>query len=162
MNTSEIAQSLAALFSELIDGASATSYILNRNDPGLLRSLDRLDAAAASRLTPTGSSIAAHVDHLCYGLSLLDRWAAGEQNPWDSADWTASWRKTTVSDAEWQQLRARLGDLAHRWAASLAIPRDVNAIESGGVIGSVAHVAYHVGAIRQIDRQTIGPSEVAV
>jgi hypothetical protein len=28
-----------------------------------------------------------------------------------------------------------------------------------GIIGSVAHLAYHMGAIRQIDRATRGPPE---
>src|SRR2546421_3269488 len=114
MNTTEIAGSLRTLFAELVEGAPETAaYMLNPADAGLLRSLDKLDAAAASRASATGSSIAAHVDHLRYGLSLLNRWAAGE-NPWADADWGASWRKTSVSDVEWKQLRAALRDEARR------------------------------------------------
>ena len=81
MNTREIAPSLTTLFGELVEGVRTTeAYVLNQGDPGLLRSLDTLDAAAASRVNAGGSSIAAHVDHVRYGLSLLNRWAAGE-NP---------------------------------------------------------------------------------
>jgi hypothetical protein len=154
MNTREIAASLATVFAELVDGAPTTGgYVLNRGDAGLRRSLDKLDAAAASRVNAGGSSIAAHVDHVRYGLSLLNRWAAGE-NP----DWTLSWRKTSVSETEWQQLRADIRDEARQWAVAIGRPRDVDELELNGVIGSIAHAAYHIGAIRQIDRQARGPS----
>jgi hypothetical protein len=122
-----------------------------------VRSLDKLSAAAASATTTGGSSIAAHVDHLRYGLSLMNRWAAGE-NPWDTADWSASWRTTKVSDSEWKKLRGELRDEAHRWLESMRAPRDVDEAELNGMVGSIAHFAYHVGAIRQIDRGARGPS----
>ena len=158
MNTIEIAPALTTLFVELVEGAPATSaYVLNQGDPGLLRSLDKIDAAAASRVHAAGSSIAAHVDHVRYGLALFNRWAAGA-NPWADADWSASWRKTTVSETEWKQLQADLGDEARRWAGTIGRPRDVGAVELNGIIGSIAHIAYHLGAIRQIDRGTRGPS----
>jgi hypothetical protein len=158
MNTREIAPSLATVFAELVDGAPTTGgYVLNRGDAGLLRSLDKLDAAAASRVTAGGSSIAAHVDHVRYGLSLLNRWTAGE-NPWAEADWALSWRKTLVSETEWQQLRADIRDEARRWAIAIGRARDVDELELNGVVGSIAHAAYHIGAIRQIDRQARGPS----
>ena len=156
MNTGDIAHSLTALFAELVDGPPGDAYMLNRGDPGLLRSLDKLDAAAASRLTATGSSIAAHVDHVRYGLSLLNRWAAGE-DPWSDADWAASWRKANVSSSEWEQLRAALAREARAWATALSRPRDVQEVELNGVIGSVGHLAYHLGAIRQIDAAVRGP-----
>jgi hypothetical protein len=158
MNTIEIAPSLRTLLLELVEGAPATgAYMLNRRDPGLLRSLETLDASAASRVTGEGSSIAAHVDHLRYGLSLLNRWAGGE-NPWADADWTVSWRKTSVSETEWKQLRADFRDEAHRWLKAIESPRQVDDLELNGIIGSIAHVAYHMGAIRQIDRAARGPS----
>src|SRR6187402_1339934 len=108
MHTTDLARTLSTLFAELVEGAPATGgYMLNAGDEGLLRSLDKVPALAASALTPTGSSIAAHVDHVRYGLSLMNRWSVGE-NPFDGADWSASWKRTTVSDDEWQKLRAGL------------------------------------------------------
>lgn len=159
MNTADVARSLRALFTELVEGtATDGAYVLNRGDAGLVRSLEKLDGAAASRTNATGSSIAAHVDHVRYGLSLLNRWAAGE-DPWSDADWSASWRKTVVSDAEWKQRVAALRDEAAGWANALAEPRDVNETELSGIIGSIAHVAYHLGAIRQMSSSTSGPKE---
>ena len=100
--------SLAHLFAELIDGpAPDAAYMLNGGDAGLLRSLDRLSAAAASAAPPGGGApIAAHVDHVCYGLELMNRWSQGEADPWSGADWTASWRRTTVNEEEWSELRS--------------------------------------------------------
>jgi hypothetical protein len=159
MRTDDVSQSLATLFSELVEGAPTTgAYMLNAGDAGLLRSLDRLSAAAASAPTPTGSSIAAHVDHLRYGLSLLNRWSGGE-NPFADADWSASWKRTTVSEEGWQRLRSDLRAEAARWLEALRTPRDVRDIELNGMIGSIAHLAYHLGAIRQIDSTLRGPAD---
>ena len=158
MNTRDLGTTLPTLFAELIDGApQSEAYMLNRGDAGLLRSLDKLSATAASAPTPHGSTIAAHVDHLRYGLSLMNRWSAGE-NPFDDADWTASWRRTRVSAAQWKQLRDELASEAHRWLEALNEPREINQTDLNSVVGSVAHLAYHVGAIRQIDLSARGPS----
>ncbi|SRR5579862_2615856 len=160
MNTSNVSSTLATLFAELVNGAPETAaYMLNQGDPGMLRSLDRLSASAASAVAPGGSSIAAHVDHVRYGLSLMNRWANGEANPFASANWSTSWQKTTYSDTEWTALRAALRDESHRWLDALAKARDVSTIELNGVIGSIAHFAYHLGAIRQMDRAIGGPKD---
>ena len=159
MNTRDFVDTLTTLFGELVDGPpTAAAYMLNRGDVGLLRSLDKLTARDASSAVPGRASIAAHVDHLRYGLSLMNRWSRGE-NPFDHADWSGSWRITTVSDDQWRELRARLRDEAHRWLDALRTPRDVDAIELNGIVGSIAHLAYHLGAIRQIDLAARGPSE---
>lgn len=150
---------LAALFSELVHGSSdpkARTYILNQGDAGLLAALDRVSAAAASA-THDGPSIAAHVDHLRYGLSILNRWAAGAFPPWPDTDWTASWRTNVVSDAEWRALVDDLRRESDAWRDALRLPREVSDVEAGWMTGSVAHLAYHMGAIRQIDRTTRGP-----
>jgi hypothetical protein len=159
MNTADIANTLASLFSELTTGApKAGGYMLNGGDEGLLRALDKLSAADASAATPTGSSIAAHVDHLRYGLSLMNRWGEGE-NPFDGADWSASWRRRVVTENEWQQVRGALRSEISRWLDRLRNPREVNEVELSGMIGSIAHLAYHLGAIRQINQATKGPVE---
>jgi hypothetical protein len=154
-----LGDALALLFSELIEGPANDCYMLNKGDGGLLKSLDALSAAAASKVPPAGgASIAAHVDHVLYGLSLFNRWAAGEEDAWDDADWTASWEHASVSDDEWQALRDQLRIEARKWNESLALARDLEGIELNGAIASIAHLAYHMGAIRQIDRSIRGPA----
>jgi len=157
MNTSEIAPTFVTLLTELLTGAPKSGgYMLNAGDSGLFSSLDKLSAAAASTSSTGGASIAAHVDHLRYGLSLLNRWGKGE-NPFAGADWSASWRKTTVSDEEWARLRADFRQEATTWLETLRAPRDVDEQGATGMAGSIAHLAYHMGAIRQIDRSARGP-----
>jgi hypothetical protein len=158
MNTRDLAPSLTGMFSELVDGPPKTgAYILNQGDAGLLRSLDQISATAASAASHGSAPIAAHVDHLRYGLWMMNRWALGE-NPWKDADWQASWRITSVTDDEWSALRAGLRAEAQRWVEVLRQPRDVNEVEMNALLSSIAHLAYHVGAIRQINRATRGPS----
>jgi hypothetical protein len=161
MNSRDLTTVLPTLLSELVHGSpdpKEATYMLNRGDPGLLRSLDKLSASGASATSAGGGSIAAHVDHLRYGLSLLNRWAAGEPSPWTSADWTLSWNRPTVSAAGWQALRDGLRREADAWREALRTPRDLNDAELGWIIGSIAHLAYHLGAIRQIDRSARGPT----
>jgi len=161
MGTDSIVRALPTIFRELVHGSAdpkARTYVLNQGDRGLLASLDRLSASEASVIHGDGSSIAAHVDHLRYGFSLLNRWAGGDSPPWPDMDWTASWRRTVVSETEWQTLRDELRREATRWAEVLGTRREVSDVEAGWMAGSVAHLAYHLGAIRQIDRATRGPT----
>ncbi|MDB4947459.1 MAG: hypothetical protein JWM27_108 [Gemmatimonadetes bacterium] len=161
MTTDVFARVLPTIFRELVDGApdpATRTYMLNRGDPGLLAALDRLSAAAASESSGGGPSIAAHVDHLRYGFSLLNRWAAGTPVPWKETDWSASWARNVVSEEDWRALRDELARETAGWAQVLASGREVSEMEAGWITGSVAHVAYHLGAIRQIDRAARGPT----
>jgi hypothetical protein len=156
----ELHESVARLFGELVRGAppGGPCFVLNPGDAGLLASLGRVSAESASRPSPSGgASVAAHVDHLCYALELLNRWGAGEPNPWAEADWGESWRRGTVAEEAWEALRGRLAREAERALEVLATPRELAEVERTGLIAHAAHLAYHMGAIRQIDRDLKGP-----
>jgi hypothetical protein len=157
MTSTDLHRSLPSLFRELVYGASeGGAFVLNRGDAGLLASLDQLSADAASQSRHGGASIAAHVDHLRYGLSLMNRWAAGE-NPFADAQWAVSWERTRVSGEEWRELRRALRTAVDEWHNALQSSRAVSGLELDGVIGSIIHLAYHLGAIRQIDPSVRGP-----
>jgi hypothetical protein len=162
VDTTVVSQVVATLLRELITGADAqTGWVLNPGDPGLLRSLDRLSAEQASAVPPGGrSSVASHVAHVRYGLELLTRATAGE-NPYAGADWMAAWHHTAVSDAEWERLRHDLREVAGQWQARFHTLIGRGEAELTGVIASVAHVAYHLGAIRQLAAAARGPAEGA-
>ena len=161
MSAEHFAKLLPTIFHELVHGSPdprVNTYVLNQGDRGLLASLEQISAAAASATHGGGASIAAHVDHLRYGLSLLNRWAGGNPPPWPDMDWTASWRRNVVSEADWQTLREDLRREADRWAEALVAPLERKEVEAGWMAGSVSHIAYHLGAIRQIDRAMRGPT----
>jgi hypothetical protein len=161
MRTIDTAPSLSRLFSELADGTAGrpAGFILNKGDIGLLRSLDALSSDEASRSVNGGATIAAHAQHLRYGLSLMNRWAAEGGNPFADATWDAAWKISTVDAAMWREIRDGLNAEAHRWLDVLGSDREVAAVELTGMISSIAHFAYHVGAIRQIHASTRGPRE---
>jgi hypothetical protein len=161
MDTSSVRGALTRLFSELVDGVpgGSSGFALNTGDAGLLRSLGQLSAADASRAVSEGATIAAHAQHLRYGLSLMNRWAAEGGNPFADAKWDQAWKISVVDANAWQEIRDGLRDEAHRWLEALDTTRNVADIEFTGMISSIAHLAYHLGAIRQIDKQTRGPRE---
>jgi hypothetical protein len=161
MRTNEMSPVLAGLFSELVDGAAseAGAFILNAGDAGLLKSLSRLSAAEASRSINDGATVAAHSQHLRYGLSLMNQWAREGGNPFANAKWDEAWKTTAVDASAWDRIRSGLHDEAHQWLEALQSPRDVVAVELSGMIGSIAHLAYHLGAIRQINPDARGPKE---
>ena len=161
MKTNDISASLATLFSELVVGANSSggAFILNSGDIGLLRSLDKLSAADASSSVHGGATIAAHAQHVRYGLSLMNRWATEGGNPFADAKWDEAWKTSRVNDREWAEIRGGLRDEAHRWLDVLGTPRDVSSVELSGMIASIAHLAYHLGAIRQIAATARGPKE---
>jgi hypothetical protein len=161
MRTTEISPVLTRLFAELVDGAASDggAFILNSGDAGLLRSLDRISAADASRPVDDGATIAAHAQHVRYGLSLMNQWAAEGGNPFANAKWDEAWKTSGVDAAAWQEIRNGLRDETQRWLQALRSPRDVADVELTGMVASVAHLAYHLGAIRQINKGARGPKE---
>ena len=157
---SSVHTALATLLDELLDGSGPDSgWALNPKDPGLIRSLARLSAADASQIPSGGhASIASHVDHLRYGLSPMNRWSKGE-SPFSDADWSASWKRTSVSEAEWAALREALQSEARMWQAAIRKPREFAEEELNGYLASAVHLAYHLGAIRQMNAAARGPRE---
>lgn len=151
-NDSTFKRALEQLLREIFDGPpGGEAYLLNPGDPGLLRQLDALDArAASSRPMPGKTTIAAHVDHVHYGLTLMNRWAAGEANPFAGADWNASWQRTTVTDEQWRALRNNLRRQSETWRKAVADRTAWDDMSAAGTLSSAAHTAYHLGAIRQI------------
>ena len=149
---------IATVLNEILNGSDPrTGWLLNPGDAGLLGSLDALSAEQASAAPPGGGApIAAHVDHLRYGLGLLNRWSRGE-NPFDDADWGASWRLGPVSDSQWEGLRRELRQAAEVWQRRFGELLDVDQDGWTGAVASAAHIAYHLGAIRQINSAARGP-----
>jgi hypothetical protein len=145
-------RALSNMLTEIFDGPPGQeAYLLNPGDPGLLRQLDTIDAGVASRRPMPGKPpIAAHVDHLLVGLSMLNRWAAGEANPWAGADWNASWQRTTVTDDEWRTLRDGLRREAEKWRTVVATRTSWDDMGAAAALSTAAHTAYHFGAVRQI------------
>jgi hypothetical protein len=143
---------VSKLLTEIFDGPPGTeAYILNPGDSGLLGQLEKISAATASQQAIPGKpSIAAHVDHVHFGMSLLTRWIAGEEDPWADADWTGAWKRNTVTDEQWRTLRDNLRKESDTWRKAVGVRTEWDDITAAGALSTIAHTAYHLGAIRQI------------
>jgi len=143
--------SVRTLLHELLYGPAPDAvWVLDPGDTGLAGSLAALSAEQASaRPIPTRASAAALANHICYHLELLNR-AIGGENAFATADWPGSWRSQVVSDEQWQALLSAIRGQADRWLAALEVDREWDNISLTGTLASVAHIAYHLGALRQV------------
>lgn len=161
MLTAESSRTLSHLFAELVDGVTSKrgGFMLNTGDLGMLASLDKLSADDASHSANGGATIAAHAQHVRFGLSLMNQWAAEGGNPFADAKWDEAWKIARVDASQWEEIRKGLRAETERWLQVLKTPREVAGIEFTGLVSSIAHLAYHLGAIRQIDKAARGPRE---
>ena len=143
----EIVEQVLGVLAEAFEGPHESwSYFTDTGrDGGLFGTLDRLDARTASRRLGR-TSIAAHVNHVTFGLHASARWIEGDRTTHSLAE---SWTVSTVDDREWHRVREQLR------AAYTDMRRviEIFAMESeeamAGAVGALAHAAYHLGAIRQ-------------
>jgi hypothetical protein len=150
---------IANVFAELIHGNTVpgTGLSLNSGDPGLLRSLESLSAHDASQAVNGGATIAAQVEHVRQGLANMTRWSRDGGDPFLNPTWDDAWRITTVTDAEWKAILDGLRAEAKQWLDVLTQRTPSSERDAELLAASATHVAYHLGAIRQIARSTRGP-----
>ena len=157
MDVTLFRDAVVGLLRELVDGPPGdVAFIVNPGDRGILGSLARISASDASARPDGRSSVAAHVRHLHYGFELLNRWARGEE-PFADANWAASWGMQEVTDGEWRDLIAALEGEARAWMSAVSSRQDWDSTMVSGAMSSVAHLAYHLGAIRQLSPAASGP-----
>ena len=112
-------------------------------DAGLRTTLAGLTAERASKAVG-GNSIAAHAHHILFSFEAFKAFITGDKS---QRDWSQSWAVNEVDDGQWAKLQ---GDLATRYDELRAAIRESSGDEAeGGALAAAAHLAYHVGAIRQ-------------
>jgi len=89
----------------------------------------------------------------------MNEWATSGGNPFANAKWDEAWKMSGVDEVEWQEIRNGLRGETRRWLEILQTPREAAELELRGMLGSIAHLAYHLGAIRQINKTARGPKE---
>lgn len=138
---------ILAVLTEGIEGPrTALTYFLDKGpDTGLRNMLGGVSAVDASR-SIGGNSIAAHAHHLVFSARVFGMFIAGDRR---RHDWQESWRVSAVDDAEWNALR---GEVLTSYDELRNIVREharTDAAAMGGAVGVAAHLAYHIGAMRQ-------------
>ncbi len=127
-----------------LDGTNADGT----GNHGLLATLDALSAEQASR-DIHGATVAGQARHTAFHLEVVVRWEGGERGPFD---WQGSFQPAQGPPGEWDALRARVRAAYEGLVAYVGTQRDqpVTGDATGGLSGAAAHVAYHLGAIRQL------------
>ncbi len=102
-------EQVLGVLSEAFEGPQETwSYFTDSGrDGGLFGTLERLDAEVASRVLGR-TTIAAHVNHVTFGLHASARWIEGDRT---THKWDESWSVSSVDGEEW--VRAKDGCAPH-------------------------------------------------
>jgi hypothetical protein len=138
---------LAAVVREALEGSPERwSYFTDSGQKGgFFGTLTPLTAAGAS-LPLAGTSIAAHVHHVAWGMDATATWIRGDRK---ARDWKESWKTTSVNEEAWTRL---VGELRRQYD-HLRQTIQSHALDGeeafGGALGALAHLAYHLGAVRQ-------------
>lgn len=139
-------EQLLAVLKEGYEGPSESgNWFLDGPEAGLKNTLARLTPEEASRPWG-GSSIAAHARHIRFSLGASAAWISGDRS---SRDWSESWNVSTVGPDEWNALQRDLGAGYDELRTAIAGHASKDPETLAGAVGAIAHVAYHVGAIRQ-------------
>ena len=131
-----------------------TWVVSNELASGLVGTLDALSAEQASREpVPGARSAASHAQHELFALDLARRRLEG-QDPaaTTAADWDASWGSGVVTEPMWANLRAELRRAGAELRKTIESKPSWSDIEMKGLAATLAHLTYHLGAVRQIAR----------
>ena len=140
----DFTRSLLTLLKETFE-QSGSAYL----DKGaaLFQTLDALTPEAASRTQCAGvPTIAAHCAHLAYYVRVVRSGISGREEP---ADWPSSWQPQQVDDREWDELKAGVRREYESLIETVENLESWGDQEVGDAMATVAHTAYHLGAIRR-------------
>lgn len=152
-----LATAVGSLVREIFHGhAAGSTWIVDGADTaggnaGLLATLERLTPEQASGRSGGGrATVAGHAEHVRWFLSLLNAYARGER---PEVDWNRSWTVHEVDHQAWARLRAELRAEAEAAASNMeAALRSPDLPEDRlmPILATMAHCAYHLGAVRQM------------
>ena len=146
----ELIDQVEELLRETFEGArpgEGTQYL--DHDSGIIPTVRKLSAEEASQHREGRPSIASHLRHMEFHLRVSHEWIAGDQS---RRDWKASFLPQQVTPAEWQALVEQIQQTRQDFLRVLrGLPADRLVAEGAGM-GAIAHLAYHLGAIRQLLR----------
>ncbi len=118
---------------------------------GIFDTLSKIMADSASKEF-YGTTIAAQTEHAKFYLDRLCEYINGRT---ERVNWDDSWLIETVNDAEWTALRESVTRSYENTLRCIASVEDWSEDRTGMAIGMVAHTAYHLGAIRQIMKESL-------
>jgi len=147
IQSEHFAKALLMVLDETFDNVHG--YYLDRNT-SLFETLSTITAEEAS--IPVGgkcATLAAQVKHVVLYLDVIEKFARNPHPP--QTDWGEIWRTVSqVTPEEWAATQVELRASYNRileWIK--ATPAWLDEVQVGIPIGLIAHIAYHLGEIRQ-------------
>jgi hypothetical protein len=139
-----VREAVEQLLREAVFGSVAGStYFVD--GAGLLETLRKLSAQEASMVGEGGATVAAHAEHIRWFLELFNAFARGER---PALQWSESWGVRRVETGAWAELVAAIENEAEEAVILLRGSPEVESELLVPTLAMVAHLAYHLGAIR--------------
>lgn len=139
---------IKTMVKETFEGPSGEGSMFTESRPnsGLFGSLNQLSADEAS-VAVSGTTIAAHADHTRFYLWGTNIILKDGKQP--EMDWEESWKIHFVDEERWKQIQEGLRhEYVTFWERIDTIEWNESLIKEA--LASLAHSAYHLGAIRQM------------
>lgn len=142
--------SAATLLKECFEGIPAgqdfTWFV--QGSEGIFDALDSLDSEAASTRHGRVASVAAHANHILYSLKSANAWFGGEE---PEGSWEDSWQVQTCERDSWNRIRTDIRSEYEKLLLAMQSNQDWGAEDMIiGVLSTLPHMAFHLGAIRQL------------
>ena len=143
----QILKELTEIIRETFEGGlpgQGTQYLDHTS--GIYPTMDSLTAQQASYSWNGIPSIASHIRHMKFHLQVVVEWMQGKR---EKRDWLGSFKPYEVTEEEWQQLKAEFEETRRAYLEQMSRLSEEDFQEDQGH-GAVAHLAYHLGSIRQL------------
>ena len=152
MNTEEMKQEFLKqtvdLLRETFEGGlpgQGTQYL--DASSGIRSTLGSLTAEQASRRLDGHPSIAAHARHMNFHLRVTSEWILGDHS---KRDWVGSFEPQKVNEDEGARIQRDLEASRRELVRVIESLPPERFAEEGAAVGAITHLAYHLGAIRQL------------
>ncbi|WP_174615498.1 hypothetical protein [Virgibacillus ihumii] len=138
---------------EGFEGPRGVGSMFTDPNTAIFETLEQLSSEEAS-IPVHGTTVAAHTDHTRFYLwgtnVVLKKGKQPEMN------WGESWRITSVNETQWYQIQDELRN------EYLTLIKNIDTVDwntqtINEALGSLAHSAYHLGAIRQMIKSIKDP-----
>ncbi|MFF2449619.1 hypothetical protein ACFVSW_21480 [Neobacillus sp. NPDC058068] len=150
-------ESFKVLLKETFDGPGGNGswYTESKPGSGIFGTIEKVSAEEASILVQ-GTTIAAHIDHTRYYLWVANTCMKGDK---PELDWSESWKISSVDESTWSRFKVELQNEYTTLLENINSLTTLDEQTSNGILGALAHSAYHLGAIRQMTKTVKVPSQ---
>ena len=117
-------------------------------DAGYFGLIEKVQVIDANR-SIGGSSIAAQVNHVIFSMEASITFIKGDVHSPTLDQWQQSWQVPELTEVTWKQMQVKLRETYHQLQDHIRSHATSRPETMGMAIGTIAHAAYHLGAIKQ-------------